>query len=147
VENRPLEKLVLPVRKSLRWRLPGDSGRVVAWGGEALRSRQDARCLRAYTPGPARGHRASAPAHAAARGRLAPPLARDGKRPAKKQPSSRSPPLCDNSVGLAWAEITTFLCDGECRVGNPSEAAGRLLTATPLHLKGQKIADYMRRLD
>jgi hypothetical protein len=23
VENRPLEKLVLPVRKSLRWRLPG----------------------------------------------------------------------------------------------------------------------------
>ena len=23
MENRPLEKLVLPVRKSLRWRLPG----------------------------------------------------------------------------------------------------------------------------
>jgi hypothetical protein len=23
VENRPVEKLVLPVRKSLRWRLPG----------------------------------------------------------------------------------------------------------------------------
>ena len=29
MENRPLEKL-LPVRKSLRWRLPGRSGRVVA---------------------------------------------------------------------------------------------------------------------
>ena len=35
--------------------------------------------------GPAEGHRASAPAHAAARGGLAPPRAREGRRPGRKR--------------------------------------------------------------
>lgn len=39
-----------------------------------------------------------------------------------------------------------FSAIGECGVGNLRRTDRRLLTATPLHLKGQKIADYMRRL-
>ena len=39
-----------------------------------------------------------------------------------------------------------FSAIGECGVGNLRRTDTRLLTATPPHLKGQKIADYMRRL-
>jgi hypothetical protein len=39
-----------------------------------------------------------------------------------------------------------FSAIGECGVGNLRRTDRRLLTATPLHFKAQKIADYMRRL-
>jgi hypothetical protein len=51
-------------------------------------------------------------AHATARGGSAPPLIREGRRPAKTGHR-----ICgDASVGLAWAAHTRFLRDGECRV-------------------------------
>jgi len=62
VENRPLEKLVLPVKKSLRWRLPG---RFRAGG----RTGHDAPPGAAAT-GQRKGHRASAPAHRGCEERL-----------------------------------------------------------------------------
>jgi hypothetical protein len=38
VEHRPLEKLVLPVRKSLRWRLPGLADRTTNEGSDPVQS-------------------------------------------------------------------------------------------------------------
>ena len=75
MENRPLEKLVLPVRKSLRWRLPGRFRAVVA--RDTTRLPEPLRSM--LSPGPyngqRKGHRASAPAQAAERGGL-PPVGR-----------------------------------------------------------------------
>jgi hypothetical protein len=50
------------------------------------------------------------------------------------------------SVGRMGGNQKGFSAIGECGVGNLRGTDRRLLTATPLHLKGQKIADYMRRL-
>jgi hypothetical protein len=52
----------------------------------------------------------------------------------------------DTPVGRMGGNQKGFSAIGECGVGNLRRTDRRLLTATPLHLKGQKIADYMRRL-
>jgi hypothetical protein len=70
------------------------------------RIRQEACCLRALHPGPGEIHRASAPAHAAARGGLAPPLACDGTRPTKTAVLAFTAPATMNRLGLAWASTT-----------------------------------------
>jgi hypothetical protein len=67
-----------------------------------------------------------------------------GDRPKMAIPGFTAPATME-SVGRMGNQ-KGFSAIGECRVGNLRRTDRRLLTATPLHLKGQKIADYMRRL-
>jgi hypothetical protein len=68
-----------------------------------------------------------------------------GDRPKTAIPGFTAPATME-SVGRMGGNQKGFSAIGECGVGNLRRTDRRLLTATPLHLKGQKIADYMRRL-
>ena len=99
------------------------------------------------TRGASGGHRAPAPAHAAARGVQRRPFARDDRRPAKK-PAIPAFSACGTMVPLPRMGGNHKVSPRRrVRSRNLRRTDRLLLTATPLHLKGQKIADHMRPLE
>ena len=94
------------------------SGRVDA---KPSRSRCDACYLRALPQGQRTGHRASAPAHAAARGGLTPPRARAGRRPAK---NGHSRTCGDESVGSDRLQPQDFSATASAELGIPRKRQG-----------------------